>query len=225
VTQDGLQVLNGLGREDVTKIKALDCQGPVDNLSRHLALDLGFAEANLEDGLQQLVALFTGEGCRHQRILHGLHDGVIETVPSVMLGNVLGANCIRPSHCLGEKKFELGMLVSIGSNHRAQEFPGFSDFQAGNGSGDSVGATGQCEVSRSVRLRTITPFSTFPFEVNQAPITFVMSQSSASGTKGSFPVVQHWLHLGEDIGTGGVVGGSSVEELGVVDKVQADQFD
>ena len=57
-----------------------------------------------------------------------------------MLGNVLGTDCIRPSHCFGKKKLELGMLVSVGSNHRTQEFPGFSDFQAGNGGGDSVRA-------------------------------------------------------------------------------------
>ena len=201
VAQDGLQVLNGLRREDVTKIKALNCQGPVDNLSRHLALDLGFGEAHFEDGLYQLVALFSGEGCRHQRIFHCLHDGVVEAIPSVMLGNVLGTDRIRPAHCLGEKKLELGMLVSIGSNHRAQEFPGFSDFQAGNGSGSSVGATGQIEIPRGVGLRVIAPFSTFPFEVNQAPITFVMSQSSTSGTKGGFPIIQHWLHLGENIST------------------------
>ena len=119
-----------------------------------------------------------------------------------MLGNVLGTDCIRPSHCFGKKKLELGMLVSIGSNHRAQEFLGFSDFQAGNGGGgNSVRATGQIEVPRGVRLSTIAPFSAFPFDVNQAPIAFVMSQSSTGGTESSFPIIQHWLHLGKNIST------------------------
>ena len=41
----------------------------------------------------------------------------------------------------------------------------------------------------------------------------------------SFPIVQHGLHLSKNIGTRDVVGGSSMEELGVVNKVQANQFD
>ena len=198
---DGLHVLDGLGRKDVPQIKSLNCQGVMDDLAGHFSLNLGLGEANFEDWLHQFVALLSGEGRRHQRAFHCFHDGVVEAMPSVILGNVLGADCIRPSHCLGKKKLELGMLVSIGSNHRAQEFPGFSDFQAGNGGGNSVRATGQIEIPRGVRLRAMAPFPTFPFEVDQAPTAFVMSQSSTSGTKGSFPIIQHGLHLGEKIGT------------------------
>ena len=126
---------------------------------------------------------------------------------------------------LERRNCELSILVSIGLDHGAQEFPGFSDFQMGDGGGDSVRATGQSEVPRGVRLSTIAPFSTFPFEVNQAPITFVVGQGSTSGTEGSCPIIQHGLHLSKDIGARGVVGGSSMEELGVIDEVQADQFD
>ena len=201
MTHDGLQVLDGLGGKDVPQIKSLNRQGAVDNLARHFALNLGLGEANFEDGLHQFVTLLSGEGCGHQRILHHLHDGVVETIPSIMLGNVLGTDCIRPTDRFGKKKFELGMLVSIGLNHGAQEFPGFSDFQAGNGGGDSVRATGQSEVPRGVRLSTIAPLSTFPFEVNQTPIAFVMGQGSTGGTESSFPIIQHGLHLSKNIGT------------------------
>ena len=44
---DGLQMLDGLGGEDVPEVEALNCQRSVDNGSRHVALDLGLGKANL----------------------------------------------------------------------------------------------------------------------------------------------------------------------------------
>jgi hypothetical protein len=85
-----------------------------------------------------------------------------------MLGNVLGTDCIHPPDCFGKKKLELIGLISIGSDHDTQEFPGFSDFQSRDRGGGLVRATGQGEVARCVRLITIVPFAIFPFEVNQS---------------------------------------------------------
>ena len=170
----------------------------MDNLSRHVALSLEFAEAKLEDGFHEVITLFSGEGSGHQGIFHCLHDGAVQTIPGVVPGNVLGTDCIYPSDCFGKKKLELVGLVSIGSNHGAQEFPGFGDFQSRDGCVDSVNATGQGEVAWGVRLITIAPLAIFPFEGDQAPVTFVVGQGSTCGMEGSLPIIQHGLHLGKD---------------------------
>ena len=143
MAHDGLQVLNGLGGEDVLEIEALNCQRSMDNLSRHVALDLGFAETDLEDEFHEVVTLFLGEGSGHQRVFYRLHDGVIQTIPSIVPGNVLGADCIRPPDCFGKQKLELVGLISIGLDHGAQEFPGFSDFQSRDGGGVWSGPQGK----------------------------------------------------------------------------------
>ena len=142
-----------------------------------------------------------------------------------MFGNVLGVDGICPLYCFGKPKLELVGLISIGLDHGTQEFPSFSDFQLRDGGGGSVRATGQSEVTGRVGLVAIAPFAILPLEVNQTPITFLVGQGTTRDTENSFPIVQHGLHLSKNISTRGEVEGSSVEELGVINKVQAHQFD
>ena len=58
---DGLQMLDGLGGEDVPEVEALSCQRSMDNGLRHVALDLGLGKANFENGLHQVFTLLSRE--------------------------------------------------------------------------------------------------------------------------------------------------------------------
>jgi hypothetical protein len=114
---ESLEVLDGLGGVEVVEIKALDGEGSVNDGTRHVALHLGLSETCFENWFHESVALFAGQGGCHWRVFQGLQDGVIQAVPSIVFGNVLGSNCVCPFLGFGEQELKLVGLISIGSSH------------------------------------------------------------------------------------------------------------
>jgi hypothetical protein len=137
---DGLEVLDSLRGVKVVEVEPLHSQGAMDNGLGHVALDVGFGEASLEDGLHEVMALATGQSCDHQWVFHCLHDGVILTIPSIMLGHVFGGNGICPLGGFGKEELELFTLDAIRTGHGTQQFTGFMSFQMGDEDLDPVRA-------------------------------------------------------------------------------------
>jgi hypothetical protein len=109
--------LNGLSGVEVVKIKTLNSKGAVDNGTGHVALDLCFGKACLENWFHEILALFLGQGGGHQWIFQSFHDGVVQTIPAVMFGNMLGSNGICPLVGFGEQELKLIRLMAIRSSH------------------------------------------------------------------------------------------------------------
>ena len=62
-------------------------------------------------------------------------------------------------------------------------------------------------------------------KVNQVPVAFVVGDCTTSGSKGSFPVVQHGLGISEDFFPTGKVSGAAVSQGLIIYKVDTDHLD
>jgi hypothetical protein len=111
----------------------------------HWTFDLG--SPALRIGFHDVMALFLGQCGGHQWVFQCLHNGVGQTIPSVMYGNMLGSNSICPFVGLGKEELKLVGLITIWPSHGSQQFMGFVGFKTGDGCGSPVGAQGEGQLT------------------------------------------------------------------------------
>ena len=109
--------MDGLGGVKVGNIHSLDCWGSMDDGTGHILLNMRGGKASLEDGAHQLLALVSRQGGSHQRVIQSFHDGVIETIPSIVAIDLVGADGVSPFPGFCQKVFELVGLVSVRADH------------------------------------------------------------------------------------------------------------
>ena len=125
MAHDGLPVLDSLGGKEVPQIEALNCQGAVDNLARHFALDLGLAEGqslrmgfiSLSHCFRERAAAIRGYSIVFMMVWFKQYQA---SCLAMCLERIASAHLNR----FGKKNFELGILVSIGSRSWHPGVPG-----------------------------------------------------------------------------------------------------